>query len=235
MSGPAAYPRGLGWVRTVRVGSANRPKVAAARAALRPFAPEALVSGVAVDSGVPEQPVGFEEIARGAGNRARAALASAEGPRAQLGIGIEDGLVALEGGLAALGEQAARVTSGESGHPSAQAPRPGAPMDPYFNLGCAVVTDGQRTGLGFSSGFAYPPAVTAPAAAGRDPIGDLFDALWRERRGERSSAPSGRGMGNVGKLTGGVLTRQEYGRHAVLCALIRFLHPDLYEDGEVAA
>ena len=36
------------------------------------------------------------------------------------------------------------------------------------------------------------------------------------------------GVGNVGKLTLGVLTRSEYARHAVLCALIAFLHPDLY-------
>jgi non-canonical (house-cleaning) NTP pyrophosphatase len=37
------------------------------------------------------------------------------------------------------------------------------------------------------------------------------------------------GEGNVGRLTRGVLTRAEYGRHAVLCALIRFIHPALYE------
>jgi non-canonical (house-cleaning) NTP pyrophosphatase len=35
-------------------------------------------------------------------------------------------------------------------------------------------------------------------------------------------------MGNVGRLTLGVLPRAEYARHAVLCALVAFLHPDLY-------
>jgi len=35
-------------------------------------------------------------------------------------------------------------------------------------------------------------------------------------------------MGNVGKLTAGVLPRSEYARHAVLCALVAFLNPDLY-------
>lgn len=206
--------RGLGWVRRVEVGSTNRPKVAAVRAALRPFAPRARVSGRAVESGVPEQPVGFEEITRGAGNRARAALAAG----GDLGVGIEDGLVA--------------VTSAAEGHPSQENPRPGAPVDPHLNLGCAVVTDGFRTGVGFSSGFAYPPGITATAVRERAPIGALFDRLWQSRRGGSAGAPSGRGIGNVGKLSGGVLTRQEYGRHAVVCALLRFLHPDLYGDAD---
>lgn len=204
--------RGLGWVRDVRVGSANRPKIAAARAALRPFAPEARVAGVPVASGVPEQPLGFEEIARGAANRAQAALAAG----AELGIGIEDGLVG--------------VTTPGSGHPSG--------MPPYLNVGCAVVTDGERSGYGLSSGFAYPPGISEQAVSEQAPIGDLFDRLWQAHRGG-GGVPSGRGVGNVGKLTGGVLTRQEYGRHAVVCALVRFLHPDLYDDlrgpGEAAA
>ncbi|NNL65676.1 MAG: DUF84 family protein [Myxococcales bacterium] len=210
---PRAARRGLGWVRAVRVGSANRPKIAAVRATLRPYAPEARVTGLAVASGVSEQPIGFAEIARGAANRAHAALAAG----ADLGIGIEDGLVA--------------VTSPGSGHPSG--------MPPHLNLGCAVVTDGTRSGYGLSSGFAYPPGVSERAVSEQAPIGDLFDRLWQERRGEGGGVPSGRGVGNVGKLTGGVLTRQEYGRHAVVCALVRFLHPDLYgepdDTGEAAA
>ena len=83
--------RGLGWVREVRVGSTNPAKVAAVRAALLPYAPQARVAGVDADSGVAEQPLGFEEISRGAGERARAALAAG----ADLGVGIEDGLVAI--------------------------------------------------------------------------------------------------------------------------------------------
>jgi inosine/xanthosine triphosphatase len=202
-SDAAGPQRGLGWVRSVRVGTLNRPKLGAARAALRPFAPEARVLGAAVDSGVPEQPVGFDEILLGAENRARAALRAG----GDLGIGIEDGLVPICG-----------VTAGEARH---------------LNLGCAVVTDGSRLGVGLSSGFAYPPDLTAAAAQGREPIGPLFDRFWQEHRGVRrggAAEVSGRSVGNVGKLTGGVLTRQEYGRHAVVCALVRFLHPDLYGD-----
>ena len=40
--------------------------------------------------------------------------------------------------------------------------------------------------------------------------------------------PSARTSGNIGKLTLGVLPRSDYARHAVLCALVSFLHPDLY-------
>ena len=135
-----------------------------------------------------------------AGARNRAEAALRSG-ECELAVGIEDGLVAL-------------------------AAAPGGPL----NVGCAVVTDGKRMGLGFSAGFAYPPACAGPALAQRQPVGELFDRLWQERRGEASDLPSGRSLGNVGRLSLGVLPRAEYARHAVVCALLRFLHPDLYPD-----
>lgn len=171
-----------------------------------------LVSGVATASGVPEQPVGWEEIAAGARNRARAALAS--GPCA-LAFGIEDGLVELPGASAA-----GRV-----------------PGPAVFNVGCAWVTDGVRDGVGFSSGFAYPPAVVGPAFRDREPIGALFDALWQAHRPVAGGGsgptgvplPSGRQGGNIGQLTQGRLDRSAYGAQAILCALVPFLHVDLYD------
>jgi non-canonical (house-cleaning) NTP pyrophosphatase len=89
------------------------------------------------------------------------------------------------------------------------------------------VSDGVRISLGLSSGFSYPAACSEPAVAERQPIGALFDHFWRERRGDGAPRrpPS---IGNVGKLTGGALTRADYTRQAVLCALAPFLHPDLY-------
>jgi inosine/xanthosine triphosphatase len=192
----------LAHVRTVHVGTCNEPKLVAVREALAAYVGGVEVVGHAVDSGVPEQPVGFAEIVDGARNRARAALG--RGP-CDLAVGIEDGLVALP-----------------------------AAGDEVLNVGAAVVCDGRREAVGLSSGFAYPPACSARAIAEREPIGALFDALWRERTGgrpqaaKRAALPSARSVGNVGKLSLGVLTRAEYGRHAVLCALLRFLHPDLY-------
>lgn len=184
----------------MRVGTASPPKIEAVRLAVRAYRSDAEVEGVAVESGVSEQPVGFEEIIRGARNRACAAASSGG---CDLSVGIEDGLVSL----------------------------PGLDHAPALNMGCVIVTDGEREGLGFSSGFAYPPECLAPAIETREPIGELFDAYWRRHSKEGSSEPalpSAASSGNVGKLSLGVLNRSEYARHAVLCALIPFLHPDLY-------
>lgn len=133
-----------------------------------------------------------------AGARNRARAAFASGG-CELAIGYEDGLVEI----------------------------PGAP-ERWFNVGCAAVCDGRREALGFSSGFAYPPACSERAVSARVPIGELFDAFWSERRGEAPGRPSALSQGNVGRLTEGALPRAEYTRHAVLCALVSFLHPDLY-------
>lgn len=189
----------LAEVRRVRVGSTNGPKLEAVRAAFGAFSPDAQVEGVAVESGVPEQPVGYAEIVRGARNRARRAAAAGS---CDFAVGIEDGLVELPGGCEA---------------PFA-----------HVNVGCAAVTDGVRTAIGFSSGFAYPPACAETAAREREPIGDLFDRLWRSARGGAPGAPSALSTGNIGKLSDGALPRSEYARHGVLCALVAFLQPDLY-------
>jgi inosine/xanthosine triphosphatase len=74
----------------VAVGSTNPVKVDAVREVLRYIAPEAIVAGIEVASGVPDQPWGDEETIRGA--RARA-LAAREALSAELGVGIEGGVV----------------------------------------------------------------------------------------------------------------------------------------------
>ncbi len=205
----AVVPSPLASLREVRVGSKNEPKIAAVRSALLAYAPKVRVEGVGVASGVAEQPVGFDEIIRGASNRARAAV---ESQACELAVGIEDGLIELPeaaaGSRSSLSEFKLR----------------------HVNIGCAAVTDGKRLSFGFSSAFAYPPDCSQQAARERAPIGGLFDRIWQRRRGESSALPSARGLGNVGRLTLGVLPRREYARHAVLCALVAFLHPDLYDD-----
>jgi inosine/xanthosine triphosphatase len=181
----------------------NAPKIQAVSQALLGFALTPRVEGCGVESGVPEQPVGFDEILRGARNRAEAALAFAP---CDFAVGIEDGLVTLPGVSAITGETGATV-----------------------NLGCAWLTDGRRDSFGLSSAFGYPDLCAQVALREREPVGELFDELWRGKASAASaSSPSGRGIGNIGNLTLGVLTRAEYARHAVVCALVRFLHPDLY-------
>ncbi len=190
----------LSKIKWVRVGSVNEPKLAAVRSALGAYAPGATVEGVAVDSGVPEQPVGFDEIIRGARNRAAGAVS---GPSCDLGIGIEDGLVPLP----------ATLSNRQIAH---------------WNIGCVAITDGERDSIGFSSAFAYPPDCSIPAVTDRQPIGAVFDRLWEGRRGEPVRLASARSTGNIGRLSNEVLSRAEYTRHGVLCALVAYLQPDLY-------
>ena len=196
----------LAAVRWVRVGTVNEPKLAAVRSAIGAYAPDAKVEGAAVSSGVSEQPVGFEEIIRGARNRAAGAMS---GSPCDLGVGIEDGLVPIPTGDA----------ESEAAH---------------LNIGCAAITDGERTSIGFSSAFGYPLECSILAVRDREPIGAGFDRLWEVHRGESAAKPSALSTGNIGRLSNGVLPRAEYARHGVLCALVAFLQPDLYGLGEDA-
>jgi inosine/xanthosine triphosphatase len=197
----------LSCVKRVAVGSMNEPKLAAVRSAFSAYAPDATVEGLAVDSGVSEQPVGFEEIIRGARNRAAAAV---KGTPCDLAVGIEDGLVPIPL------EAEQQVLS-------------------HMNIGCVAITDGKRTAIGFSSAFAYPPECWIPAVNDREPIGEIFDRLWESRGEKRPPIPSAKTVGNIGKLSHGALPRAEYARHGVLCALVAFLQPDLYGLSEGAS
>ena len=133
------------------------------------------------------------------GARSRARASHSSGG-CDLGAGIEDGLVALP-----------EVETG------------------WLNVGCCVLFDGAREGLGFSAGFEYPPdCVAAATRSPRTPIGDAFDRVFAPRAGARDPGP---GAGNIGRLTEGALTRADYGAQAVTCAWLRFLHPELYAGG----
>jgi inosine/xanthosine triphosphatase len=187
----------LSELRLVCVGSTNALKLEGVRAALTAFSRDVAIEGIAVESSVSNQPLGFEEIVEGARNRAERAKS---GSVCDLGIGYEDGLVEIPG-----------------------------PGGSWFNIGCAAVSDGVRISLGLSSGFSYPVACWQRAVAQREPIGTVFDRFWGQHR-ESSPTPGQLSIGNIGKLTGGALTRSEYTRHAVVCALAPFIHPDLYTD-----
>ena len=97
----------LASLRRVVVGSTNPVKVGAARAVLQRLAPGVEVVGRAVPSGVPDQPWGDDETIRGALARARGACATND---AELGVGIEGGVVAMGGGSVRTCAWAAVVT-----------------------------------------------------------------------------------------------------------------------------
>ncbi|MBN9390590.1 MAG: DUF84 family protein [Chloroflexi bacterium] len=85
------------------VGSKNPVKIGAAQAVMQrvvaqellPGVTAATVRGVEVASGVSDQPVGDEETRRGALGRAQAALQAT--PGADYGVGLEGGILKLEG------------------------------------------------------------------------------------------------------------------------------------------
>ncbi len=73
------------------------------------------------------------------------------------------------------------------------------------------------------------------------PDADLLAAVRRvavgttnEPKLEADPLPSGRSVGNIGRLSLGVLARSEYARHAVVCALLPLLHSDLYSESNPA-
>jgi len=78
-------------VHRVVVGSENPVKIEAVRAVLARCTTNVVVHGVAAPSGVPDQPWGDHETRAGALTRAQAALAF--DPSADLGIGLEGGVV----------------------------------------------------------------------------------------------------------------------------------------------
>jgi inosine/xanthosine triphosphatase len=83
-------------VRLVAVGSTNPVKLAAARAVIGRVAAGARVEPVKVSSTVSDQPFGDEETIRGALARARRAREELEG---ELGIGLEGGVVDVNGSM----------------------------------------------------------------------------------------------------------------------------------------
>jgi inosine/xanthosine triphosphatase len=83
-------------ITRVVVGSTNPVKIAAVRAVLDRSGSTARVDGLAVASGVSEQPIGDAETIRGATQRARAAL---EATGADLAVGLEGGVVEESGAM----------------------------------------------------------------------------------------------------------------------------------------
>ena len=81
-------------IKVVSVGSKNPVKVKAVEEGLSKTIGTVLVHAVDVDSGVSKQPVGFDETAKGAINRAKNAFESGQ---FIYGIGIEAGLVNIGG------------------------------------------------------------------------------------------------------------------------------------------
>jgi len=154
-------------VLLVAVGSLNPVKIAAARSVIHRLAPHTRVEGVAVLSGVPDQPWGDEETIAGARARADAARCALD---ADWGVGIEGGVVATaDGGVR--------------------------------TCAWAVIADrAGRAGTGGSLSLELPPRVAQLVRGGME-LGHAMDAVTGESNVKQ-------GLGAVGILTGGIVTRQ---------------------------
>jgi inosine/xanthosine triphosphatase len=169
-------------ITRVAVGSTNPVKVGAARTMVQRLAPRAEVVGVAVPSGVPDQPWGDDETRRGAIARARAARAAHD---ADLGIGIEGGVVAeADGGVRSC-------------------------------AWAAVVGRDGREGIGGSLAMRLPDRVAQLVRGGVE-LGHAMDVLTGEHNVKQ-------GVGAVGILTAGLVTRQQAYEVLVAYALVPFL------------
>jgi inosine/xanthosine triphosphatase len=112
MTDRAAMAQGLLDVRYVAVGSTNPVKVAAVQSVIGELWPAARIEALAVDPGVPEQPLSDEQMVAGALARAAAARSVLD---ADLGVGLEGGVHRSPWGLLLTGWVAVVDRSGRQG------------------------------------------------------------------------------------------------------------------------
>lgn len=79
------------------VGSTNKVKIGAVESVFRQYYPDCVVVGVAIPSGVAEQPMSEQETIKGARSRAKGALLS--DMNADYGVGLEGGVIEGAGGV----------------------------------------------------------------------------------------------------------------------------------------
>jgi inosine/xanthosine triphosphatase len=166
----------------VAVGSTNPVKVGAARAVIARVVPDARIEGVAVPSGVPDQPWGDDETIRGAVARAHAAREALD---ADWGVGIE-------GGVVSEGVDGVRTCAW-----------------------AAVVGRDGTQGIGGSLSLVLPDDVAALVKSGME-LGPAMDQVTGQRDVKH-------GLGAVGVLTNGLVSRQQAYEVIVAYALVPFL------------
>ena len=166
----------------VAVGSLNPVKIGATRSVLQRLAPNLRIEGVAVASGVPDQPWGDEETIAGARARAHAAREALD---ADWGVGIEGGVVAQpEGGVRT----------------------------------CAwavIVNRESKAGVGGSLSLELPARVAELVRGGLE-LGHAMDAVSGQHNVKQ-------GLGAVGILTAGAVTRQGAYETLVAYAMVPLL------------
>jgi inosine/xanthosine triphosphatase len=92
----------------------------------------------------------------------------------------------------------------------------------WFDTGWIVVIDKNGTkGIGTSIRMQSPPAMMKYVKKGME-LGHIDDMLFGEKNTKHK-------QGHFGLMSKGVLLREEAYQHGVISALVRFLHPKLFE------
>ncbi|AEH38611.1 DUF84 family protein [Halopiger xanaduensis] len=138
----------------VAVGSTNPVKIDAVERTLERFDPR--VTAFDVESGIPEQPWSVEETVTGAENRARRALARADG-NYEFGVGLEGGVARFDGAPGVTLIMWAAVTDGErierGGGPALRLPdRVADRLEAGEELGPVMDDELDTTGIAESEG-----------------------------------------------------------------------------------
>lgn len=196
------------------VGSTNPVKVDGVRSAfescLADLGGEAVAAaGFPAASGVPDQPMGDRETRQGAINRARAAYEAhlaQEGAPPSFAVGVEGGL-AEDACLSdhGCGSDAALVCMA------------------WIAILKVEAGGAERWGFGRSGAFELPPKVTELVRGGME-LGDADDLFFGRTNSKH-------GLGTVGVLTKGRVSRALYMEQTMHFALIPFLNEGIYFAG----
>lgn len=209
-----AYPRNMA-KSLIAVGSKRGPKLDAMHEALDTFArflaPEVQfeVIGFEVESGVGHTPLSSPESMRGARHRAESLVHMAAAKRESYlyYVGLEGGLEVMEGS-----------------HPKTAASSPSA--NPTFERrvfleSWAYVTDGSRGYFGRSGAVELPEALAVEVVGNHAELADAIDRF----AGQNGVRDSG---GAWGILSGGLISRREAFRIALIAAFAPFYNPGCY-------
>lgn len=229
----SSNPSKLRAVETALQRAVDRPRelAAANSSSRRRRAVQLEIQGLDVASGVPDQPWGDEETKRGAQNRARTAYQEyrndANNKTPHLAIGLEGGLEWLDSGNCGSGSIRKRDLFCMAWM-AVYGKRDAVLVDclASADIDASNHTAGDRKpvfGLAKTSLFPIPDAVAELVKNGVE-LGDADDQVFRRVKSKH-------GNGVVGILSDGLIDRSAYYEHAITLALLPWIRPDLYPEG----
>ncbi|KAK4215419.1 inosine triphosphate pyrophosphatase-like protein [Rhypophila decipiens] len=204
--------------KTILVASLNPVKIAAALHGFEEMFPNTAFTarGIAVPSGVPDQPFTDQETLLGARNRAVNARAAESGAAAAVDfwVGIEGGVCEDPSSGPADQKQTALLQSFAWVVILGNRHALGSDSEQNENEADSIVEGKARTLM------YYLPLETSRLVRGGMELGHAEDQIWGQTNSKQKN-------GSIGLLTGDVIDRKGYIQQAVVGALIPFRNPGL--------